>query len=175
MSSRGGPWRPSAFRARFLSRLSPSTPQICRDFPDPTALDELATGIFEEAIFGAHNSPQPHGSRFVKPRSPCAATTAWITVEFEQGLFQPQSTQPMALLFCLLGECGKLIAVLLIPPAIIDSQCHFANSNAVVPKGSTSGGSESRQGPRRSPATSPRSRSRRSASGNSWRGRVTFP
>jgi hypothetical protein len=53
----------------------------------------------------------------------------------------------MALLFHLLGECGKLIAVLLISAAVIDSPCHFANSNAVVPKGPTSGGSESRQGP----------------------------
>jgi hypothetical protein len=39
---------------------------MCQDFPDPTGLDELATGIFEKAILGAHNSPQPHGSRFVK-------------------------------------------------------------------------------------------------------------
>ena len=69
----------------------------------------------------------------------------WITVGFDQGLFQLLSTQQMALLFRLLGECHKLIAVLLISAAVIDNPCHFANSNAVVPKGSASGGSESRQ------------------------------
>ena len=37
---------------------------------------------------------------------------------------QPQSTQLIALLFRLLGECGKLIAILLISAAVIDSPCH---------------------------------------------------
>jgi hypothetical protein len=34
----------------------------------------------------------------------------------------------MELLFHLLGECRKLIAVLLISAAVVDSPCHFANS-----------------------------------------------
>jgi hypothetical protein len=34
---------------------------------------------------------------------------------------QPQSIQPIALLFRLLGERGKLMAVLLISAAVIDS------------------------------------------------------
>ena len=37
---------------------------------------------------------------------------------------QPQSTQLIALLFRLLGERGKLMAVLLISAAVIDSPCH---------------------------------------------------
>src|SRR5208283_3384966 len=48
-------------------------------------------------------------------RSPSSPITAW-----------PQSSKLMALLFRLLGERGKLIAVLLISAAVIDNPCHFA-------------------------------------------------